>query len=75
MEWKVPLADLDFGSEEKEAVLSVLRNKWLTMGEVTQAFEKEFGQSVGEKRPLQFRMQRSPSTWPVWNWGLGRVMK
>lgn len=47
MEWKVPLADLDFGIEEEEAVLGVLRSKWLTMGGITQKFEEEFGQMVG----------------------------
>lgn len=42
MEWKVSLADLDYGPEEEEAVLRVLRSKWLTMGAETQAFEQEF---------------------------------
>ena len=49
MEWRVPLADLDFGVEEENAVLAVLRSKWLTMGEVTQAFETEFAQMIGVK--------------------------
>jgi dTDP-4-amino-4,6-dideoxygalactose transaminase len=42
MEWKIPLADLDYGPEEEQAVLSVLRSKWLTMGAVTQQFEQAF---------------------------------
>src|SRR5215208_5140975 len=42
MNWIVPLADLDFGPEEDQAVLAVLHSKWLTMGAVTQAFEQEF---------------------------------
>lgn len=42
MEWKVSLADLDYGVEEEEAVLRVVRSKWLTMGAETQAFEEEF---------------------------------
>jgi dTDP-4-amino-4,6-dideoxygalactose transaminase len=42
MNWIVPLADLDFGPEEDQAVLDVLHSKWLTMGAVTQAFEAEF---------------------------------
>ncbi len=42
MQWLVPLADLDYGPEEEEAVLSVLRSKWLTMGAVTEKFEHEF---------------------------------
>lgn len=49
MEWRVPLADLDFGVEEENAVLAVLRSKWLTMGEVTQAFEDEFAKMIGVK--------------------------
>lgn len=42
MEWKVPLADLDYGIEEEQAVLSVLRSKWLTMGAITEQFEEKF---------------------------------
>ncbi len=40
--WKVPLADLDYGEEEEQAVLGVLQRRWLTMGAETQAFEQEF---------------------------------
>jgi dTDP-4-amino-4,6-dideoxygalactose transaminase len=47
MNWKVPLADLDFGQEEERAVTEVLRNKWLTMGAVTQQFEGEFAAFAG----------------------------
>lgn len=49
MQWKVPLADLDFDEREEEAVLAVLRRKWLTMGGETQAFEEEFAAFVGVK--------------------------
>jgi dTDP-4-amino-4,6-dideoxygalactose transaminase len=42
MEWRVPLADLDYGEEENRAVLDVLNRRWLTMGSVTQEFEKQF---------------------------------
>ena len=34
MNWKIPLADLDFGSEEAAAVQAVIASKWLTMGSV-----------------------------------------
>ena len=44
MEWQVPLADLDYGKEEEDAVLSVIRSKWLTMGAVTKQFETEFAE-------------------------------
>ena len=49
MDWRVPLADLNYGVEEEEAVLKVLRSKWLTMGAVTQEFETQFAESVGSK--------------------------
>ena len=42
MNWKIPLSDIDFGREEEIAVQSVIQSKWLTMGEVTHSFEKEF---------------------------------
>jgi dTDP-4-amino-4,6-dideoxygalactose transaminase len=42
MNWRIPLADVDFDESESEAVLSVLKSKWLTMGAVTEQFESEF---------------------------------
>ena len=47
MAWIVPLADIDFGVEEEEAVLRVIRSRWLSMGEETQNFEKEFAVFIG----------------------------
>ncbi|KPL72022.1 DegT/DnrJ/EryC1/StrS aminotransferase [Ornatilinea apprima] len=52
MELKIPLADIDFNQEEEEAVLRVLRSRWLTMGAVTQEFEQAFAQYVGAKHAL-----------------------
>jgi dTDP-4-amino-4,6-dideoxygalactose transaminase len=52
MEWRVPLADLDYGPAEEAALLAVLRSRWLTMGEVTQEFEKEFAAFVGARQAL-----------------------
>lgn len=49
MDWRVPLADLDYGIEEEQAVNNVLRSKWLTMGEVTQKFESEFSKLTHSK--------------------------
>jgi dTDP-4-amino-4,6-dideoxygalactose transaminase len=49
MDWRVPLADLDYGEAEEQAVLDVLRRRWLTMGKVTQEFEEKFAQFVGAK--------------------------
>lgn len=44
--WKVPLADLDLGEEERRAVLDVLDSRWLTMGEATSAFEAAFAAAL-----------------------------
>jgi len=52
LDWRVPLADLDFGSEEEEAVLRVLRSRWLTMGGVTQEFEARFAELAGCRHAL-----------------------
>lgn len=49
MNWRVPLADLDYGEEEERAVLDVIHSRWLTMGSVTQQFEKEFAEYIGVK--------------------------
>jgi dTDP-4-amino-4,6-dideoxygalactose transaminase len=40
----IPLFDLNYGSEEEEATLRVLRSKWLTMGPETEALEYEFAE-------------------------------
>ena len=52
MDWIVPLSDIAFGSEEIKAVENVLTSGWLTMGEVTQKFEKEFAEYAGVKHAL-----------------------
>ena len=49
MNWRVPLADIDYGPEEEAAVIAVLRNRWLSMGEITQQFEAEFAALTGSK--------------------------
>lgn len=48
-EWRIPLSDLDYDMAEEEAVLRVLRSKWLSMGAEVEAFEREFASSVGSK--------------------------
>ena len=45
--WRIPLADVDLGPDEEAAVLAVLRRRWLSMGEVTAAFEAEFATLTG----------------------------
>ncbi|MGE5463373.1 MAG: DegT/DnrJ/EryC1/StrS family aminotransferase [Syntrophothermus sp.] len=52
MEWRFPLSDLDFGSQEEEAVLNVIRSRWLTMGAVTQQFEQEFAAYVKARHAI-----------------------
>lgn len=48
-ELQIPLFDLEYGPEESQAVQRVLDSKWLTMGEETIAFEKEFAAYIGVK--------------------------
>ncbi len=52
MDWLIPLGDIDFGVEEETAVLDVLRSRWLTMGGVSQSFEKEFAEMVGSRHGI-----------------------
>ena len=52
MEMLVPLANLDFGEEESQAVLEVLNRRWLTMGAVTQEFEMQFAEMADVKHAL-----------------------
>jgi dTDP-4-amino-4,6-dideoxygalactose transaminase len=52
MDWRVPLADLDFGEQEINAVTEVLRSGWLSMGAVTRQFELEFAAFIGAKHTI-----------------------
>jgi dTDP-4-amino-4,6-dideoxygalactose transaminase len=52
MDWRVPLANIDFGEAEEEAVRKVVRSGWLSMGEVTQGFEQDFAVFIGAKHAL-----------------------
>lgn len=52
MDWKVPLFDLNTGKEEIEAITQVIRSKWISMGQVTKEFEKEFAQKHGAKHGI-----------------------
>jgi dTDP-4-amino-4,6-dideoxygalactose transaminase len=47
MNWKIPLFDPDLGPEEEQALIDVIRSKWLTMGERTAAFEHAFAEMTG----------------------------
>jgi dTDP-4-amino-4,6-dideoxygalactose transaminase len=52
MTWTVPLADLDFDEAEMSAVREVLERKWLTMGPVTERFERAFAAAVGARHAV-----------------------
>jgi dTDP-4-amino-4,6-dideoxygalactose transaminase len=52
MNWRIPLADIDFGPEEAAAVQQVLQSRWLTMGVMTQEFEQAFIAYTGAKYAL-----------------------
>jgi dTDP-4-amino-4,6-dideoxygalactose transaminase len=52
LDWRIPLSDLDYGLEEEQAVLGVLRSHWLTMGEVTRRFEQEFAAFIGARHAV-----------------------
>lgn len=52
MNWKIPLSDIDFGPEEEQAVLRVLRSRWLSMGGETQSFEREFANALGVRHAI-----------------------
>ena len=50
--WCVSLSDIDLGRDEENAVLAVLRSKWLAMGERTEEFERRFAAHVGAKHGI-----------------------
>ena len=52
MNWRIPLSDIDFGPEEEQAVLQVVKSRWLTMGAVTQQFEAEFAAYVKARHAI-----------------------
>jgi dTDP-4-amino-4,6-dideoxygalactose transaminase len=45
-DWRIPLSDLDYGDEEREAILRVLDTKWLSMGPEVAAYEGEFAKLI-----------------------------
>jgi dTDP-4-amino-4,6-dideoxygalactose transaminase len=52
MDWRIPLGAIDFDEAEEAAALEVIRGRWLTMGAVTEAFEREFAASVGARHAI-----------------------
>jgi dTDP-4-amino-4,6-dideoxygalactose transaminase len=51
-DWRIPLSDLDYGSEEATAVQRVVASKWLSMGAEVRAFEQEFAAMQGAECAL-----------------------
>jgi len=47
MNWNVPLFEPDLGPEEEDALVAVIRSKWLTMGDRTKEFERQFAEEIG----------------------------
>ena len=45
--WNIPLFDPDLGPAEEQALVDVIRSKWLTMGDRTKAFERKFAEEIG----------------------------
>lgn len=52
MVYKIPLFDLNFGKEEEDAVVDVLRSKWISMGEKTVELESSFAKIINVKHAL-----------------------
>jgi dTDP-4-amino-4,6-dideoxygalactose transaminase len=52
MTWRIPLADIDIGADEVEAVREVIMSRWLTMGQVTKDFEMAFAEYVQSKHAI-----------------------
>ena len=48
----VPLFDLDFDQSEEDAVIAVLRSKWISMGSKTKEFEELFSSAHGVKHGI-----------------------
>lgn len=46
---KIPIAKPYFGTEEKDAVASVIRSCWVSQGEKVQEFEERFAEYVGAR--------------------------
>ena len=47
MGYAIPLFDLNYGREEEEAVLAVLRSRWISTGPVTEELEARFAEAIG----------------------------
>src|SRR5260221_11775542 len=51
-DWRITLADVTIGDEERAAVDEVLRSGWLSMGPQTEQFEQKLGEQLGTPQVL-----------------------
>jgi dTDP-4-amino-4,6-dideoxygalactose transaminase len=51
-EWRITLADVSIGDEERQAVDEVLRSGWLSMGPRTEEFERALAEFLGAAHAL-----------------------
>ena len=60
----VPFSRPSLDAEEEQAVIAVLRSGWLTTGEVTAAFEREFGEfkANGQADGVEYTLRRKDGT-------------
>jgi len=49
MDWRIPLSDISFDEREEQAVVEVIKSRWLSMGSKTQLFEEKFACLTGSK--------------------------
>lgn len=49
MIYKIPLFDLNYGKSEENAIIKVLKSKWISTGTRTAAFESVFAKHLGVK--------------------------
>jgi len=47
--FRIPLFDLNYDKEEEDALLRVLRSRWISQGPETEAFERDFARFTGSK--------------------------
>jgi len=52
MDYKIPLFDLNFDEREEQAVLEVLRSKWISTGPKTTEFENKFAKMLNVEHGL-----------------------
>lgn len=68
---RIPLADLNFGLEEEQAVLDTLRSKWISTGPKTTAFEADFAGMLGVSHALALCQLHGFQPKPVKILGIG----